>query len=273
MFDDNKPPIYSALLTRTNTVGEHEGAQILENVYRKGDDADFSLPAEDRQIVTEGSIQHSTSDIISKIDDPNTPPEICRQLVCEAELCRFPTREVNSLLGTLWNYILRNRNSINCDDLVAVSSAMRKYIALIPLEDMEKVSELLETGHRASMAPELELEIAKMIYRNYEIYPPRSPNPNPKLAGSLWDIVQLYSNPRLISQPSSIYSTIACLSIVAIIAMQSIYAESALGIAKESPYPWFYEIVKDDVVELRAHWFKSKNKQAITWIDSLIRNI
>ena len=189
-----------------------------------------------------------------------------RQLVCEAEVTPFEPHERDALLPILWQYILDKRDSNDRDELVAVASAIRKYIALLPMERLGELTVLLEPGHRAPLPLELELEVAKMVYRNYEVHPPAVPDPQPQLASRLWEMAQAYINPRVLLRDQ--HAAVTSLAIEALVAMRSGLAERAWRGAIESPYRWFGEVVTDDLAELRERWIE-RNEDAVTWLDEL----
>lgn len=176
-----------------------------------------------------------------------SPPDIC-----EAEFLQFDGNQRARLLPILWDYILSHRDSNDRDELTAVSAAIRKYIALMPLEQIGELSSLLESGHRDTVPLELEIEIAKMIYRTFEVHPPQSADPHPDLANQLLEIATAYTHPRIL--PRGDHSAAASLAILAVVAMQSALAPHALELAGNSPYRWFREIVEDDLERLALAW-------------------
>ena len=190
-------------------------------------------------------------------------------LICEIELTRFDTAHRQVLLPLLWEYILEHRNSNIRQELVAVGAAMRKYIANMPMDQMGTLGVLLESDHRSQLSIALEIEVAKMIYRNFETHPPLHPDPLPELAQRLWELVQAYVNPRILIRDK--HSAAASLAIVAIVAMRSALAEVAWQAAVGSPYRWFSELVSDDLDGLLATWSR-KSPEAAAWLVALRRN-
>ncbi|MDZ7619070.1 MAG: hypothetical protein U1E05_18840, partial [Patescibacteria group bacterium] len=119
-------------------------------------------------------------------------------LLCTIELTRFDPAQRQTLLPMLWLYIVNHRNSNDIDELIATAAAIRKYVAVMPMDRMGELAVLLEPGHRAPLAIDLEIEVAKMVYRNFEVHPPTPPDPHPELAERLWEMVQAYINPRVL---------------------------------------------------------------------------
>ncbi|HVA50856.1 MAG TPA: hypothetical protein VNH11_31220 [Pirellulales bacterium] len=191
------------------------------------------------------------------------------RLICVIELTRFDAVQRIRLLPLLWQYILRNRDSNKLARLAAVGSAIRKYMAMMPMERMGELAVLLESGHKSVLPIELEIEVAKMIYHNFEVHPPAVPDPHPELAIPLWDMAQAYANPRLLMRDK--HSAVASLSIQAIVAMRSEFAAQALHTAVTSPYRWFTEIVADNLNRLHDRW-SNKSPDAAAWLAALRTN-
>jgi hypothetical protein len=190
-------------------------------------------------------------------------------LICEIELTRFDRTHREVLLPLLWEYILEHRNSNVREELVAVGAAVRKYVANMPMDQMGTLGVLLESGHRSQLPIELEIEVAKMIYRNFQTHPPLDPDPHPELAQRLWEMVQAYVNPRILIRDK--HSAAALLAIVAIVAMRSALAEAAWQAAVGCPYRWFTELVSDDLDGLLATWSR-KSPDAAAWLVALRGN-
>lgn len=215
---------------------------------------------------SEEEVTLSTSDLLARLSDVTISPQERQQLVCEAELVLFPDEERENLLAVLWRYIQNFRNSNDCSELIAVGAAIRKYVAVMPMHEMGRLAPLLESGHRAGLPLDLELEVAKMVYRNFEVHPPEHPDPHPELAARLWEMTQAYINPRFLLREK--YATVVSLAIEALVAMQSEYAEDAWRSALACPYDWFREAVTDHLCELRRMW-ASGGHESVAWLDAL----
>ena len=190
---------------------------------------------------------------------------ITPELICELELTQFGKSQSNLVLPVLWKYIIEHRNSQNHAETVAVGSAIRKYVAMVPIGELGKLTEILASGDRVLMPPEIELEIAKMVYRKYEVSPPPL-NVQPDLAERLWSIASIYVVPRMLLRDN--YSSVASLAIEALVAMRSRHALEAWRTAQSCPHKWFGEIVSDHLLELRSKW-SSRSAEATTWLDDL----
>ncbi len=196
--------------------------------------------------------------------------DVPTRLICEVELTRFDDVQRQKLLPLLWEYIFRHRDSNSPDQLAAVGSAIRKYIAIMPMEEMGRLAALLEPGHKSPLPIELEIEVAKMIYHNFEVHPPMTPDSQPELARLLWDMVQVYANPRLLLRDK--HSAAALASIQSLVAMRSELAAEALHASARSPYRWFAEIVADSLDRLRERW-SIKSPEAAAWLAALQKDV
>lgn len=127
------------------------------------------------------------------------------------------------------------------------------------------LSVLLASGDH-DLPLELELEVAKMIYRNFEVYPPVEPDPHPELGSILWEIASAYVNPRVLIQGK--HSAVASLAIEAIVAMRSSHALEAWRAAADCPRRWFGEIVTDDLGDLQKRWVE-QGAAAADWLGRL----
>jgi len=231
----------------------------------------------DPQLITHGSDQSDAVDEYSDITPDALLDQLCADkenipcdLIIKAELTRFDTRQQQRLLPILWSYILAHRNSNNSDELVAIGSAIRKYIALMPMDQMEDLAVLLDSENRSPLPLELELEVSKMIYRNFEARPPAQANPQPKLAKLLWQMAQTYINPRLLLRDK--HSAVASLTIEAIVAMRSDLAKEAWMSAMRSSQRWFGEMVSDDLMELWNRW-DGVDANVAQWLAALRQSV
>ena len=191
-------------------------------------------------------------------------------LLCQVELTRFDPTQRKAVLPLLWQYILDHRNSNDRNELVAVGAAIRKYIAIMPMDRLGELAVLLETGHRSPLPIDLEIEVAKMICRNFEVLPPVVADPHPELAKRFWEMVQAYINPRVLLRDKC--SAATSLAIEAIVSMRSPLAEQACQAANACPYRWFAELVSDDLDDLHERW-SGKSPDAAAWLRELQNNV
>ena len=217
---------------------------------------------------TSGSGQHVVERLLRELADAGS--DAPSSLLCEIELLPFDSTQREAVLPLLWQYILDHRDSNDRSRLAAVAAAIRKYIAIMPMDRMVELAVLLEAGHRSPLPTDLEVEVVKMIYRNFEVHPPVVADPQPELAQRLWEMVQAYINPRILLRDK--HAAIASLAVEAIVAMRSPLAERAWRAVRACPYRWFTELVSDDLGELHGRW-SSKNPDAAAWLRQLRNNV
>ncbi len=214
--------------------------------------------------VAADSAELTADDLLRQLSDagPNPPQE----LLCAVELTRFDPSQHKVLLALLWRYILEHRNSNNRNELAATGAAIRKYIAVMPMDQMDELAVLLEPGHRSPLPIDLEIEVAKMVFRNFEAHPPVAVDTHPELAQRLLEMVQAYVNPRILLRDK--HSAAASLAIEAIVAMRSSLAVEAWQAAARCPYRWFAELVDDDLDDLHDRWSR-KSPDTAAWLGDL----
>jgi hypothetical protein len=217
---------------------------------------------------TSHSVDFTADQLIRQLAEAG--PDDNTSLLCAIELAHFVPSQHQVLLPLLWQYIVDHRNSNDRDELVGVAAAIRKYIAIMPMDRMGELAALLETGHRSPLPIDLEIEVAKMVYRNFEVHPPVVADLHPELARRLWEMVQAYIDSRILLRDK--YSAAASLAIEAIVSMRSPLAEDAWRAAMACPYRWFAELVNDELDELHERW-DSKNPDAATWLHELRINV
>jgi len=186
------------------------------------------------------------------------------------ELLHFDPSQREAILPVLWQYILAHRNSNTPETLIAVGAAIRKYVAIMPMDRMDELAVLLESGHRSPLPIDLEIEVAKMVYRNLEVHPPVVADPYPELAKRFWEMVQAYINPRVLLRDK--HSAATSLAIEAIVSMRSPLAEQAWQAAIACPFRWFGELVSDNLDNLHEQW-SSGSADAATWLRELRNNV
>ena len=213
---------------------------------------------------TADSAEFTADQLLGELTSADANPPC--SLLSIIELTHFDPSQCQVLLPLLWQYILDHRNSNDRDELVAVGAAIRKYVAIMPMDRMGELATVLESGHRFPLPIDLEIEVAKMVYRNFEVHPPVAADPQPELARRLWEKVQAYINPHVLLRDK--YSAVTSLAIEAIVSMRSPLAEQAWQAAASCPYSWFAELVSDDLNELLERWSR-KSADAVAWLREL----
>ena len=179
--------------------------------------------------------------LIETMESETASHEEKRRAVIESEVVAFPLGSVGKLNHLLYLFIKQYRDSEDQQDIVAVGSAIRKYVATMNLADLSALDTLLDAEHNATVPIEVELEVAKTLVRKLVQSPPEEPNSEPRLADRLYEIVTLYLNLRLLSRDK--FAAVALNAILALCLLRSPHADEVRQALKESPESWFSELV------------------------------
>lgn len=197
---------------------------------------------------------HTPESVLHELRDLTITDAHRRELIIQAELLRFGEEQKPELLSVLWNFINACRDSNEVDDLIAVGSTIRKYVANIETANIGSIATLLEPGHAGMPPLDVELEIVKMIYRSFEANPPAKPDAEPELAECVYEIATEYLRPRVF--PHGKHATVAMLAVQALVAMLSKRASEALATVNELPqaHHWFREQLGRRLINLHQRW-------------------
>lgn len=211
----------------------------------------------------------SSTEVLEKLFDSFGAER--RQLIFEAEQLRFEGASRRDLIDFLRRYIEENRDSNDREELIAVASAIRKCVAMIDVFDMGWVATLLETGHRAPVSVDVELEVAKMVFRKFSANPPAAPDPQRELAARLMEIAEAYLNPRIL--PRDRHATVAMLAIQSLLVMLSDLSDRVIERVNETPFRWFRQQLRRRMERVAIEWHGTASlvddlRQLIDQIDS-----
>lgn len=151
---------------------------------------------------------------------------------------------------------------------MAVGSAIRTYVAYLPLDRIGTLADFLEPGHRAYVPLEIQLEAAKMTYRKFEANPPSAPEPEPGLAVRLAEMASLYLNPQLL--PRDKHAAVAMNACQALAAMLSPKAKDVFKQVAGSPFGWFGQQLARRLERLSQRW-GSENPSAAEELQKLTK--
>ncbi len=197
---------------------------------------------------------HTPESVLAGLRDSSVTGALRRDLVIQAEFLRFSDEQNPDLLSVLWDFINASRDSREFDDLIAVGSAIRKYVANMETANIGSIATLLEAGHAGTPPLDVELEIVKMIYRSFEANPPAKPDPELELAERVYEIARAYLEPRVL--PHGKHAIVAMLAVLALVAMLSKRASEALATVNKLPpaHHWFREQLRRRLINLRERW-------------------
>jgi hypothetical protein len=164
-----------------------------------------------------------------------------RRLVLEAEVLPFGPADRIRLNDALRRFIEDYRNSDDPEDLVAVASAIRKYVATMDAADLGDLAVLLASDQNASVPLEVELEVAKTLVRKLTSQPPEEPDGEPELADRLMEVASTYLNARLLSREK--YGAVALNAVLALLLLRSRHVANLLILLRNVRVPWFTQLV------------------------------
>lgn len=187
--------------------------------------------------------------LIEKLESGTASHEEKRRAVIESEVVAFPSESVGTLNRLLYLFIKQYRDSEDQQDMVAVGSAIRKYVVTMNLGNLSALATLLDSEHNATVPIEVELEVAKTLVRKLVQSPPEEPNSEPRLADRLYEIVTLYLNPRLLSRDK--FAAVALNAILALCLLRSSHADEVRQALEKAPESWFSELVLRRASQIR----------------------
>jgi len=162
-------------------------------------------------------------------------------MVIEAEVLPFAPDERSRLNVVLRRFIEDHRNSDDPEDLVAVASAIRKYVATMHGGDLGDLAVLLASDQNATVPLEVELEVAKTLVRKLTSQPPEEPDSEPELGDRLMELASTYLNARLLSREK--YGAVALNVVLALLLLRSRHVADLLRLLSNLRVPWFTQLV------------------------------
>ena len=140
----------------------------------------------------------SPTEILGELENTALTDARRQRLICVAQGVHFEPAQVARLQSLLRRYVDAYHDPRNRDEEVAVASAIRKYIATLPVAELLTCQDWL-TVERRMPAP-LEMEVAKMITRKLAATLPEETNCLAPIGEQLIDLVRSYLNPRVLSK-------------------------------------------------------------------------
>lgn len=191
----------------------------------------------------------SPHEIVQRLKQATIEHEERRRLIIDAEVLSFRSGELRDLLPLLREFIVRFRHSEDLEDMVAVGSAVRKYVMNMADEDLRIFPALFDPSPTAPIAKAIELELAKAVVWRWTAQPPEVDDAEPSLASRLFDLVATYLRTRLISQKN--IAAIALNAILGLLLLRSRHIPSLFELLRSLDAPWFTELVAR-----RAEWLR-----------------
>jgi len=196
-------------------------------------------------------LEPSPQSILESLESPKTEPEEHRNAVIEAEVIHFGPSEAQQLTPLLRRFIEQYRDSNVPADLVAVGSAIRKFIAVASRDDaFDFAASLLKPGARLALAIEIEIEISKMVVRKLTANPSAERNQYTDLALRLAELVDDYARPRFLAREK--HGAVALNAIVGLVLTRSGRDPEVVERMRTLAVPWFQQLVGRRAARLRS---------------------
>lgn len=183
----------------------------------------------------------SPTEVLTGLRNPALTDHERRALIIEAEPMGFDPQQTGELTSLLRAFIEGHRDSDDPQDIVAVGSAIRKYVATTRFDDMPGVATLLDAGHNAQVPLSLKLEICKMVFRKLVANPPGQKHELSDLESRLAEVVDAYANDRLL--PREKYGATVLNAVLALVLLNGDRIPSITGRLRALKAAWFRQLV------------------------------
>ena len=194
-------------------------------------------------------VKPSAEEILRRLGPGTSDREQVRQMVIDAEVVRFTEREFHALLPVLRQFIECFRTSDDPADMVAVGSALRKYVMNMPKEDLDKFHVLFDPSALAPVPFEIEMELVKTLLWKLTLAPPDVDEPLPELSDRLMDRAEGYLRPwMLLRENHAAVAQDACLGLLL---LRSRHVPRLLDLLRNLRVDWFVNLLLR-----RARWLK-----------------
>ncbi len=239
------------------------------------EDSSPSLPVEKEDAIDWEQNPPTPKFVFEQLQNTNVSHSDRRQLIIEAEGLDFDFEQRVALAPLLFEFIKQYRNSGDEVDSIAVGSAIREYVAVIPVQKIGTLVELLEAEQAIGLPLEVENEIVKMIARKFTVHPPIVENPEPALAELLLSLVKSYANPRVL--PRVEFASITLNALHGLVAMRAPgVRELILGVHVLS-ISWFNDILESQILSLAEEWEgclnQDYNHECLSFIEDILDKI
>ncbi|MFI5456742.1 MAG: hypothetical protein ACHRXM_14950 [Isosphaerales bacterium] len=215
----------------------------------------------------------SSQRILRTLNTPDTEREEYRKAIINAEVLDFGPSETHELTPHLRCFIETHRDSNVPADLVAVGSAIRKFIAIAPgAEAIDFAAGLLEAGSRFPLPIEIEVEISKMVVRKLTANPPAGRDQYSELASRLIELAETYLNPRLLGREK--HGAVALNAVLGIVLARDPRVSSVLERIQSLGVNWFRQLLARQATilasELRRKWGSEEQHELLRSLQELI---
>jgi len=199
-------------------------------------------PSSPAQSEVESELELAPERVLRRLQDPGIDDPERGKLIVEAEVLDFSGDQAILLTGLLRQFIDDRRESNIPRDLVAVASAIRKYVATAGTEEaFDYAACLLKASGRSPLSIELELEVTKMVVRKLTANPPASNESLPDLAARLNELSETYLNPRLLAREK--HGAVALNAVMGLVLSRDRLAGNVIRRVHGLGVAWFQQLV------------------------------
>jgi hypothetical protein len=194
------------------------------------------------ELTDDDSLEATPEEVLMKLQDAGLRDSERCQFIVEAETLDFTGDQSASLTMLLRRFIDDRRESNVPSDLVAVASAIRKFVATAGTEEaFDYAASLLRASGRSPLPLGLELEVTKMVVRKLTANPPASSESLPDLAARLNELSETYLNPRLLAREK--HGAVALNAVIGLVLTRDRVANDVIGRVHGLGVAWFQQLV------------------------------
>jgi hypothetical protein len=188
------------------------------------------------------ALELQSAALIESLRRPDLAYEERRKLIFQAEVLPFWGQEAAVLASLLKQFIDDCRDSNVPADLVAVGSAIRKFLATAPTnEALDAAANLLKADGCLPRPIELEIDITRMVVRKLTSYPPGRAGQYSALARRLEELVDDYARPRFLAREN--HGAVALNAILGLVLTRSGRDFVLLERVRHLGVPWFQRLL------------------------------
>ena len=236
------------------------------------------LSAEDRRPATDRVencpevMEPTSTEILATLRARLSHQETYRKAIINAEVIDFGPDETRILSPLLRAYIEQHRESNDAAELVAVGSAIRKFVAVASVDEaLDFAAALLQAGHQMPLPIGIEVELSKMVVRKLTANPPARHDQYSDLAGRLLELAETYLNPRLLAREK--HGAVALNAVLGIVLTRDPLASKVVDRVHSVGVGWFQQVVAREAAKLasdaRRRWAGESLSELVKSLENL----
>jgi hypothetical protein len=150
------------------------------------------------------------------------------------------------LRGFLEGKAMKGWNLEDSDERTVIGSAIRKYIAMIDIGDIESTIPIFKEEGMVYVDEALKMEYCKMLQRKFFANFSEDKNPYPNLSDFVFDIFKSNFDTDKINN-SSMFSTLSVQAAEALLLMRSDHCEELMTILRETDIGWLNGLLENRI--------------------------